>query len=568
MGELASAATLVASTVLAGAVDDLFGAQADLAGLIIVDTPGTPTLVSRAEFALMIPGPNRFGRELYGRRPIAELPFPETLVVAGTLGVVEASALMLARPVDCRYDDCVVVYDDATLGLLSASVVIEALSAQFAYQATHDSLTGLANRAALTDRLITGGDERQATAILFIDLDRFKIVNDSLGHAAGDRLLDDVGSRLSGCLREGDVACRLGGDEFVLLVEGVETVRDAEDVAKRVLAVIDEPFDLDGTMIHLTASIGVSLGQLPSSRPDGLLREADLAMYAAKHAGRARHCVFERSLDSEAGVRFDLDSGLRRALDQEEFFLLFQPIVDLTTTRIVQVEALLRWDHPERGVVPPLEFIPMAEENGLIVPLGCWVLEQACRLILRIDPDPEGVRLSVNVAARQLAEGAFLSTLMVILDETGFPPRRLTLELTESAASQNIPGLVESLDYLTGLGIGLALDDFGTGFSSLVLLQELPLTNLKIDRSFVTRMSQSPQESALVRLTIEMAHALDLVVTAEGIEDDLQRTTLVAMGCELGQGYLFSRPLTVDQLGARLRIPVAWAGMIGANDVA
>ncbi|GAC1605654.1 MAG: hypothetical protein NVS3B21_35260 [Acidimicrobiales bacterium] len=445
-----------------------------------------------------------------------------------------------------------IVDDDGSVGLLLASVVIEALSAQFAYQATHDSLTGLANRAALTQRLATGGEVGRATAVLFIDLDRFKIVNDSLGHAAGDRLLHGAGARLSRCLRDGDIACRLGGDEFVLLVQGVRTVEEAEDVAKRVLAVIDEPFDLDGTMVHLTASIGVSLGHLPSSHPDGLLREADLAMYAAKNAGRGRHRVFERSLASEASLRFDLDSGLRRALDQGEFFLVFQPIVDLTTSAVVQVEALLRWNHPERGTVSPLDFIPMAEENGLIVPLGSWVLEQACRIILRIDPDPEGVRLSVNVAARQLAEVDFVSTLMAILEETGFSPRRLTLELTESAASEDIPGLVGTLEYLTGLGIGLALDDFGTGFSSLVLLQQLPLTNLKIDRSFVTRMSQSPKESALVRLTIEMAHALDLVVTAEGVEDDLQRAALTGMGCEHGQGYLFDRPLEADQLSARL----------------
>ncbi|GAC1595811.1 MAG: hypothetical protein NVS3B21_19160 [Acidimicrobiales bacterium] len=552
--ELADRPMVVATTMLAGAVDDLFGSQPDLVGIVVVDGSGRPTLVSRSEFALMIPGPNRFGRELYGRRPIGGLPFSETLVLNGTMAVVDASALMLARPLDHRYDDCVVVNDDGTVGLLLASVVIEALSAQFAYQASHDSLTGLANRTALTDRLVTGSEVGQATAVLFIDLDRFKIVNDSLGHAAGDRLLDAVGGRLSRCLREGDVACRLGGDEFVLLVEGVETVEDAEDVAKRVLAVIDEPFELDGTVIHLTASIGVSLGQLPSSHPDGLLREADLAMYAAKNAGRARHRVFERSLASEAGLRFDLHSGLRRALDQNEFFLVFQPIVDLTTSCVVQVEALLRWNHPERGIVAPLEFIPMAEENGLIVPLGSWVLEQACRIILRNDADPEGVRLSVNVAARQLAEVDFVSTLMAIFEETGFPPARLTLELTESAASQDIPGLVESLEYLTGLGIGLALDDFGTGFSSLVLLQRLPLTNLKIDRSFVSRMSQSAKESALVRLTIEMAHALDLVVTAEGIEDDLQRAALVGMGCEFGQGYLFDRPLTADQLSAHLRV--------------
>ena len=550
--DLADPPTVVSTKMLAGTVDDLFGSQPELVG-IVIDDGARPTLVSRSEFALIIPGPNRFGRELYGRRQIGGLPFPETLVLDANTTVVDASALMLARPLDHRYDDCVVVNDDGTVGLLLASVVIEALSAQFAYQATHDSLTGLANRAALTERLVTGREGGQATAVLFIDLDRFKIVNDSLGHAAGDRLLHGVGARLGRCLRDGDVACRLGGDEFVLLIEGVHTVDEAEDVAKRVLAVIDEPFDLDGTPVHLTASIGVSLGRLPSSHPDGLLREADLAMYAAKNAGRGRHRVFERSLASEASLRFDLDSGLRRALDQEEFFLVFQPIVDLTSSRVVQVEALLRWNHPERGIVSPLEFIPMAEENGLIVPLGSWVLEQACRMILSIDADPEGVRLSVNVAARQLAELDFVSTLMAILDETGFPLHRLTLELTESAASQDIPGLVGTLEYLTGLGIGLALDDFGTGFSSLVLLQQLPLTNLKIDRSFVTRMSQSAKESALVRLTIEMAHALELVVTAEGVEDDLQRAALMGMGCERGQGYLFDRPLEADHLGAKLR---------------
>lgn len=552
VAKLAVPVIVVPSSTLAGTVADLFAAQPELRGVVMVDGRGEPTLVSRSDFSLIIPGPSRFGQELYGRRAMGELTFPPTLVVAADLTVAEVSSRMLARDAERRYDDCLVVHGDGTPGLLHASVVIESLAAQFGYQATHDNLTGLGNRAALTDRLLADAALARPAAVLFIDLDRFKIVNDSLGHAVGDRLLGAVAERIRGCLRGRDLACRLGGDEFLLVLDGVETVQAAEDVADRVLAAIAQPFDIDGSSLHVTASIGVAIGPMPGPEPDRLLREADLAMYAAKSAGRGRHRAFEGSLARVAGLRYDIDSGLRRALDQEEFSLAYQPIVSLRTGQTVGVEALIRWEHPERGTVPPLEFVPMAEENGLIVPIGAWVLREGCMRVLELDPSPGGLRLSVNVAARQLADSDFAATVERILAETGFPADRLTLELTETGASQNVTGLVRTFEYLTGLGIGLALDDFGTGYSSLSLLHDLPLTRLKIDRSFVARMAASAREAALVRLTIEMAHALDLTVVAEGVEDEWQAATLRDMSCELAQGYLFARPMKIDRLRGRL----------------
>jgi len=554
LAQLAVAARLVRLTILAGEVAELFAVDPDLRGVVIGDELTGPRLVSRSAFALIIPGASRFGLEIYGRRRLGDLPFAETLVVPVGAGVPEVSALMLGRPSERRYDDALVRHDDGTFGLVQASVVIEALAAQFAYQAAHDSLTGLGNRAALTSRLLSDPIGARPTAVLFIDLDRFKIVNDSLGHAVGDLLLMAVAERIRGCLRDGDLACRLGGDEFLVVADGVASVDVAEQLAARILAAIELPFDLNGEAVRVTASLGVAVGEMPSAEPDSLLREADLAMYAAKSAGRARHRVFERSLASAAGLRYDIDSGLRRALEQDEFSLVYQPIVEIDSGRHVGVEALIRWDHPQRGTVAPLDFIAMAEENGLIVPIGAWVLREACRSVLDLDPDPDGLRLSVNVAARQLSEPDFVETVEAILSDTGFPCARLTLELTESGASQNVVGLVESFEHLTGLGIALALDDFGTGYSSLSLLRQLPLSILKIDRSFVSRMGSSGKEAALVRSTIELAHALDLVVTAEGVEERSQADALQTMGCDRAQGYLFARPQKMDQLRQGLRL--------------
>ena len=552
--QLAMRAKLVRPAVLAGEVAELFAAEPDLRGVVIEDELTEPRLVSRSEFALIIPGASRFGLEIYGRRRLGDLPFPETLVVPADAGVPEVSALMLGRPPERRYDDALVRHDDGTFGLVQASVMIEALAAQFAYQAAHDNLTGLGNRAALTSRLLADTRESRPTAVLFIDLDRFKIVNNSLGHAVGDLLLVAVAERIRSCLRDGDLACRLGGDEFLVVADGVGSVEVAEHLAARILTAIELPFDVSGETVRVTASVGVAVGDMPSAEPDSLLREADLAMYAAKAGGRARHRVFERSLASAAGLRYDIDSGLRRALERDEFCLVYQPIVEIASGRPVGVEALIRWDHPQRGTVAPLDFIPMAEENGLIVPIGAWVLREACRGVLELDPDPEGLRLSVNVAARQLAEPDFVATVEAILIETGFPCARLTLELTESGASQNVDGLVGALEHLTGLGIALALDDFGTGYSSLSLLRQLPLSILKIDRSFVSRMDSSAKEAALVRSTIELAHALDLVVTAEGVEERSQADALRRMGCERAQGYLFARPQSIQQLGGTVHL--------------
>ena len=431
------------------------------------------------------------------------------------------------------------------------------------HQTLHDSLTDLANRALFMDRLdhalARAARHRRKIAVLFLDLDNFKAVNDSLGHEAGDRLLLHVARRLRGCLRAEDTIARLGGDEFVVLIEDVSDVDGACIVADRVIAELQSPCAVGGRQVLVRASIGIALSGPDLRGPDELLRNADMAMYLAKGRRQGRYEVFEPNMHAAVLERAELKADLQRALEQGEFSLHYQPILNLATGRVSEVEALLRWSHPEKGAISPLEFISMAEETGLIVPLGQWVLEQACYQArawqLAHSTEPPLV-VSVNLSPWQLQHAGLPKDVARVLRETGLAPECLKLEITESAMVDEVGPAGDAVQALRQLGVKLAIDDFGTGYSSLSYLRRLPVDTLKIDRSFVDGLGADPGATAIVRSIVSLAKSLGLQLTAEGIETAEQLGYLRGLGCDRGQGYYFARPLAPEGIDALLAVPV------------
>ena len=428
------------------------------------------------------------------------------------------------------------------------------------HQAFHDPLTDLANRALFTDRVAAalarrGDSSTETVAVLLLDLDDFKTVNDSLGHAAGDELLVGVATRLRSCVRPGDTLARLAGDEFAILLDDLDDERAAVAVAKRVGSRLEAPFEIDEMEIAARASIGISLGQTPDARPEDLLRDADVAMYAAKAGGKGGFQVFEPHMRHAVVKRMELKADLRHALERGELHVHNQPYVKLEDESIAGAEALVRWEHAERGLIPPLDFIPLAEEMGLIVPIGRWVLRAACaqavdwaRRFRELGP----LTLSVNVSARQLQDRSFVGEVAEILSEHGLSPERVVLELTESSLVEDPDQAVRRLEELRELGIRLAIDDFGTGYSSLGYLQRYPIEILKVHRAFVAELGRHPDEPALAKAILQLAHHLGMQTIAEGVEDGLQVDALRALGCGYAQGFHFSRPLTADEFAALL----------------
>ncbi len=418
-----------------------------------------------------------------------------------------------------------------------------AMEALLMHQATHDALTGLPNRVVLQEHLTHDLAVCERTgeriAVIFIDLDRFKMVNDSLGHDVGDRLLEAVANRLRSALRTSDVVGRFGGDEFVVLASG-ESEHWIGELSARVQQVFEEPFQLgSGAPYACTASVGIA-----GSTPETLMRDADVAMYRAKELGRGRVEQFDARLRTRAVERLALESDLRRALELDQLVLLYQPIVRSEGEALSGVEALVRWDHPTRGLLSPEVFIGIAEENGLILPLGDWILERACADLR----DAEGVHLSVNLSARQFNDGDLVQRVQKILMKVRFPADRLTLEITESVLASNFDDAVLILGGLKELGVRIAVDDFGTGYSSLNYLSRFPVDSLKVDRSFTQGLGSASGDSEIVRSVIALAHALNLTTTAEGVETAGQLSELQALGCDFSQGYFFDVPVTVTQL--------------------
>lgn len=429
------------------------------------------------------------------------------------------------------------------------------LEEQLAHQAFHDPLTGLPNRALFWDRLEKAHARftrrRSPLAVLFLDLDNFKYVNDSLGHSAGDQLLIGVAQRIGSCLRDCDTVARLGGDEFTVLVEDLDDERDAFALANRILAQMQEPFWIANREIFVGVSIGISVAGLDTLQPEELMRHADAALYAAKDEGKNRIAIFHDGMGTDATARLDLESDLRHALERHEMVVYYQPKVALDTGRMIGMEALVRWRHPTRGLVPPGEFIALAEETGLILPLGEWVLREACLQAhdwARQHEAAHGWLMSVNISARQFQQADFAATVGRVLRETGMDPGRLSLEVTESIIMGDTESTTRTLRALKTLGVLLAIDDFGTGYSSLSYLRRFPMDIVKIDRSFIQGLCVNEQDSAIVSATIKMAHALGLTVVAEGAETPEQAHELRRLGCDLAQGFVFTHPLDASGL--------------------
>jgi diguanylate cyclase (GGDEF)-like protein len=388
--------------------------------------------------------------------------------------------------------------------------------------------------------------------VLFLDLDGFKAVNDSAGHAVGDELLQQCSQRLRATLRTGDTVARLGGDEFAALLDDSTMSGGALEVGQRVLAALAEPFHIGGRSVVVGASVGIAFGS-PDSDADELLRNADLAMYRAKSAGKGRIEVFASEMHEELVRRVEVEADVRRGLAAEQFFLAYQPVVDLQTGRVVEVEALLRWQHPERGLVSPAEFIGVAEEAGLIVPMGRFALQEACRQLARWRRAGHQLGIAVNLSARQIQAPGLVDTVAAALRAHGLPASALTLEITENVLVEHDERTIAKIELLRELGVRLAIDDFGTGYSSLAYLRRFPVEVLKVDRSFVSGVGPAGELDTLTSTIVRLGRELGLTLVAEGIEESSQLEGLLAMGCHRGQGYLFSRPTTPEAIGMLLR---------------
>jgi diguanylate cyclase (GGDEF)-like protein len=499
-----------------------------------------------------------------------------TTYIAMPLPVIIASYLF--RSWSAFLVAALMIVGAVVFGIASPSLLVLVVVAIFSYlfaesldrayrenrhRALHDELTGLPNRALFIDSLQQTLDrpDRNLCAVLFMDLDGFKVVNDSLGHKAGDELLVMTGQRLRTCLRRGDSAARFGGDEFAALVDNVVSVDEAVRAAERIAAILEAPFELRGREVVISTSVGIALSEGSDRNADTLLRNADVAMYEAKKKGNANYEVFSSDMHAEVLERLELENDLRHAINQGALKIYYQPKVELSTGRIIGMEALVRWAHPERGLISPEKFIPFAEEVGLIVPLGRWVLREACRQAYewwRQYPAVTPLVTSVNLSIKQFKQLDLLQELSGLLQECKLDPQRLQLEITESTVTGDVNYAVDLLQKLRRLGIELAIDDFGTGYSSLMSLQQFPVNELKIDKVFIDGIGNNAQDMAIAKLVIDLAHAVGVRATAEGVETADQLVQLQSIGCDQAQGYYFCEPLSGDTATALLANTQRW----------
>jgi diguanylate cyclase (GGDEF)-like protein len=436
----------------------------------------------------------------------------------------------------------------------------------FRHAAFHDALTTLPNRTLLAENLRfvierAKNHEDYQFAVLFLDLDRFKNVNDSLGHSIGDQLLIAMARRLESCIREGDIVARLGGDEFAVLLDGIPNANEARTMAHRIQDRLASPFNLSGHEVFTTTSIGIALSSTGYDHPENILRDADTAMYRAKAQGKACYEVFDKGMHTHAVYLLQMENDLRRALDREEFRVVYQPIVSLDNGQLAGFEALIRWQHPERGFVNPADFIPLAEDTGLIVPIGLWILRKACQQLAQWQwqaPGNNDLFMSVNLSSKQVAQPSLVTEIHDILEETNVEAKHLKLEITESAVMDNAEMSARLLKRLKALGVQLSIDDFGTGYSSLGYLHRFPVSTLKIDRSFVGRIGEAAENIEIVRTIVSLAENVGMEVVAEGVETLSQLTQLRKLNCRYGQGYLFSRPVDAASVSSWISRQPHW----------
>lgn len=562
LGDIAVPAFLLPGGSRAGDVDELFRRDESLR-CVVLDGARGPVLVDRTSFEAALTGRLGYGRLLHSRRAVEEMVPEGTLVFSHDTSIAAAGAAVLARRTSGTVATAVVVrWPNGQMCVAQVTALLEHLADDYAYQSLHDPLTHLPNRLHLMERFTRSLDGSWA-GVLFIDLDRFKDVNDEVGHGAGDQVLVQFSERLRSACGADDVVARLGGDEFAVLVASPASTGQTLALAERIVLEAAEPFavtvhDARGDAGEHVATIGASVGVArvdhgcSSARKtslDLLLKQADSAMYYAKEHGRGRASSYDPAmqtrLDSAEAThaRRLMERRLRAAIEDGELTLHYQPVVDLPSGEVTGVEALARWHDPELGDVPPDQFIPLAEETGLIIDLGAWVLATACRQgSAWADGGGPALSVAVNVSPVQLAQPGFLDVVLEALADSGLPPDRLCLEVTETAAVSDLPETARVLGELRHRGVRIALDDFGTGHSSLTMLRALPLDLVKIDRSFVEKVASSAQDAALVRLVVEMTHTLGLRVCAEGVETSDQARQLISMGCDSAQGWYFGMP--------------------------
>ena len=509
------------------------------AGLALLHERSPDAVITELELA------DSSGNETLGQLLAAE---PHLPIVVLAEGEDDGFALELLK--HGAQDYLVKGRSDGALILKTLRYAIERKESEqhLTFLSHYDRLTGLANRELFRDRLhqaMTRAERSgQLVALMFIDLDRFKAVNDTLGHLAGDELLIEVAERLKGAVRRSDTIARLGGDEFTVVVEGLADTVDAETVCAKILRSLARPFLIQNHEIHVTGSIGVTFFPRDDTDLNGLLRNADAAMYRAKEEGRNKYHLFTADLNTRALNRMALETALRHAIERDELHLCYQPKICVRTGAVLGAEALLRWNHPERGAVSPVDFIPIAEESGLIVPIGEWVLRRACADIRKWHAAGfEQINVAVNLSARQFRQGELVDVVREVLDEAGIAPHQLELEITESLLMDDTQASQVALRALKSLGTQIYLDDFGTGYSSLAYLKKFPLDGLKIDRSFIRDLPGDADGEAITRAILALSHALRLTVVAEGVETGQQLDFLRAADCEVVQGYLYSRPL-------------------------
>jgi len=545
-----------------GEVLDRFLRDKDIYAIPVTDNDDQPVaLVERIAFIEFFSKP--YTREVYGRRLICDLPNVEEyetlppIIVEETCSVEDVAQIILSAGMHHMVTGFVVTRQGKYVGVANGhdllNLITQRKQAELFYFAHYDHLTGAPNRILLGDRLkqacLDAERKGHAVALLFIDVDRFKTINDSLGHSFGDAVLRTLVKRLKESARKSDTVARIGGDEFVILMDNLRDSADADLVAARVLETMKSPVEVLGHALLVTVSIGIAIYPKDDKDISRLMAKADAAMYKAKAAGRNDVCVYVEGSVIFDPARLSLERDLRQAIDNGELELHFQPQLRIADQRICGVEALVRWRHPLRGLISPIEFIPLAEECGLIPKLGEWVLRDACRQLQAWEARGFApMRMSINVSAVQFHQKNFVAVLKSALEETGVDSSRIELELTESVLMHNVEEVLETLGEIRALGVSLAIDDFGTGFSSLNYLRRFPINRLKIDQSFVRDIERTPANESITKAIIALAESLSLNIVAEGIEKDAERAVLECLGCTEGQGYFFAKPLPAADL--------------------